>query len=849
MKIYPYAIEQLAQILEGRLHTRLNLQDKKITISRIITDSRSKEQLDQAVFVAIVTRKNDGHRYIDDMYSRGVRMFLVQDYRVTYPQEDAVYIEVSDTLKALQRWAAYHRSLFPDVEVVGITGSNGKTIVKEWLSYMLSARENVLKSPMSYNSQLGVPLSVLPMDKNIRYAVLEAGISYPGEMKALEPIIRPNKGIFTNIGPAHASNFESQEQKIAEKLELFRQVDCLYYCANHISITKVLESDVRYSSIPVSTWSFLHPIPGARMHVESIQRLSGSNASILSIQYNGKSLSIEIPFNDTVSVENAAQVIFFMLENGFSSEDIQHRIKNLPTVAMRLEIKEGVGNSYLVNDAYNTDVQSLGLALDFLYSRFDNRERCLIVSDVLESGKTESELYSGIASILSNRQLTRIYAIGSALKRNKDFFVHLPVCFYSDTDEFLSSLTVEDFYGKAVLLKGARCFTFERIVKRLEDRIHETVMEVNLSSLVHNLNFFKSLVKPQTKLMVMGKAFSYGSGSYEIADILEYNHVDYVTVAYPDEAVSLRNSGIRLPIMCMNCEESGMETVLRYNIEPVIYNFRTLRHLCDSLDRQSLHKGAVGNSSLTDRYPKVKIHIALDTGMHRMGFEEPDLDRLFGMIDSDPRLEVQSVFTHLATADMPEMDTYTLAQLERYSRMSQLFKDRYPGVIRHCLNTAGIFRFPGYQFDMVRLGIGLYGVGTDEQMQAHLETVSTLKTVISQVRIIQPGEGVGYGRRFIAQRETRVGVIGIGYADGLNRHLGNGRARVWIKGQLAPIIGSICMDMCMVDLTDTDAVENDEVEIFGNNHPVSQLSDLLETIPYEILTSVSQRVKRVYIHE
>lgn len=840
MRIYPYAVEELLGILGGRLHTSLNFERSELFVSQIITDSRSSDHVEQAMFVAIKTRKGDGHTYIPQMYARGVRLFLVQDFNESFLQPGAVFIEVADTLRALQIWAAHHRMRFPQTKVVGITGSNGKTIVKEWLSYMLSGRERTLRSPKSYNSQLGVPLSVLPMDDSYSYAVFEAGISKMSEMDALEDIIRPQYGIFTNLGPAHSANFASLEEKAVEKLKLFVHSEKLFYCANHRVVTEVLNSYPGLKNIPVATWSYKERMPGVKLHVSGIERVKDSASSLLSFEYNQLNMQLEVPFSDMVSIEDAMHVVFFMLESGFSLSYIQQRIKSLPAVSMRMEIKEGLCHSQIVNDAYNSDIQSLGLALDFLASRFSSRDTCLILSDILESSQDEVQLYREVADILSTCKLSKIYAIGSALNRQKSLFGNLPIQFYPDTETFLSYMKAEDFKDMSVLLKGARCFAFERIVSRLQDRIHETVLEVNLSSLVHNLNFFRSLIKPHTRLMVMGKAFSYGSGSYEIADILEYNHVDYVTVAYPDEAIALRNAGIHLPIMCMNCEEGGMDGILRYDIEPVIYNFRTLQHLKEAMQRTGCVQGSIG---------KVKIHIALDTGMHRMGFEEPELEAVFSALESDSRWKVQSVFTHLATADMPDMDEYTLRQLQKYDRMSLRFKEKYPDIIRHCLNTAGIFRYPQYQFDMVRLGIGLYGVGTDSEMQSHLETVSTLKTVISQIRTIDKGEGVGYGRRFVAERKTRVGVIGIGYADGLNRHLGNGKAKVWVKGKLVPIIGSICMDMCMVDLTDTDAVENDEVEIFGRNNPISQISDALETIPYEVLTSVSQRVKRIYIHD
>lgn len=856
MKIRPFTIEQISRITGGLLHRGPAAVSADDCVSSVVTDSRQYESLPGSMFVAIKTRKNDGHRYIPGMYASGVRYFLLSEYLEEYALwKDAVFIEVPDTVKALQAWARANREDF-DKTVVGITGSNGKTIVKEWLAYMAGLEAKVLRSPKSFNSQIGVPLSVLQLDRTYSQAIFEAGISQPGEMESLHDMIRPTVGIFTNIGPAHDADFANRRQKIDEKLKLFESAQWLLYCADHEDIRQAIRESAILNGVRIVSWTTRADIR-ADLRIVSVK--TTEQKTHLSARYHGRDLEIEIPFTDAASVENAVHVWLYMLETACADDSIVRHIANLPPVAMRMEIKEGIGRSYVIDDAYNSDTRSLGMAVDFLCSRFGKQYKCLVFSDILQSGRKEEELYQEVAETLASRKIDRIVAIGDALLRQRERFREMPISFYRTTDDFLREFEPGDFAGKAVLLKGARCFAFERIGRLLQRQTHETVMEVNLSALVHNLNYFRSLIRPETKLMVMGKAFSYGSGSYEIADILEYNRVDYVTVAYPDEAITLRNNGIRIPILCMNCEEEGMESVLRYHVEPVIYNFRTLQHLKETLDRTGLGLPADsvsmpgdGLSSLSGSgypSPEIRIHIALDTGMHRMGFEMQDLPLLFERLDADPRWKVQSVFTHLATADMPEMDVHTEKQLQCYTEMAAMFKVRYPWVIRHCLNTAGIFRYPEYQFEMVRLGIGLYGVGTDAEMQSHLETVSTLKTVISQVRTIAPGEGVGYGRRFIARRPTKVGVIGIGYADGLNRHLGNGRCHVWVKGKFVPIIGSICMDMCMLDLTDTDAAEKDEVEIFGLHNPIARIAGILDTIPYEVLTGISQRVKRVYIQE
>ncbi|MDE6493226.1 MAG: bifunctional UDP-N-acetylmuramoyl-tripeptide:D-alanyl-D-alanine ligase/alanine racemase [Bacteroidales bacterium] len=841
MKIARLSFGAIVRATNGRCIDDSAPKEKKEYIDRIITDSRSAETRHDSLFVALVTRKGDGHRYLQEMYDSGVRHFMVDPLNPVMSKlnkeamKGARFIDVQDTLSALQRLACYRRSLF-NLPVVGITGSNGKTVVKEWISYLLGFDRNVVRSPQSYNSQLGVALSVLQLRKEYGVGVFEAGISQEGEMEQLAAMIKPTVGILTNIGPAHDAGFSGRAAKIAEKLRLFEYADQLIYCADYKEITEAIPKNREWDSVRIFTWSF-SPETKADLQLKEVSdTLTGT---LLKARYKDEEISVEIPFSDKASVENAMHCWLYMLISGYENAEIARRIKHLPAVEMRMEMKEGVGESSVINDVYNSDYNSFCMAVDFLHRHHHNRPRCVIMSDILESGRQEKELYRDVADILRGRQVEETVCIGAAVGRQKDSFKGLNARFYPDTDAFLASFEERHYYGKSVLLKGARLFRFERIGNLLQRKVHETVLEVNLTALVHNLNYFRSLIEPSTKLMVMGKAFSYGSGSHEIADTLEYNHVDYVAVAYPDEAVALRNNGIRLPVMCMNPEEEGMETVLRYGVEPVIYNMRVFKTMQRYMDRLSI-----------DGKEPVGIHLALDTGMHRMGLEEKDLDEFLPLIQKERRCVLKSVFTHLATADMPGMDGYTLAQLDKFKCWSERIQAAFPyKVMRHCLNTAGIFRFPRYQFDMVRLGIGLYGVGTDEEMQANLETVSTLKTVISQVRTIAPGEAVSYGRRFVAERETKVGVIGIGYADGLNRHLGNGRGKVWVKGKRVPIIGSICMDMCMIDLTDTDAVEKDEVIVFGPQNPISNLAETLETIPYEILTGISQRVKRIYYQE
>lgn len=835
MKIDPISIARISAMTGGQCIS-FSSYDPQKRIDRIFIDSRRSENTRDCLFVALSGHKDDGHRYIGELYRAGVRHFLLHRLpRSCKEMPDAVFIKVEDTLEALQRWAKAHRESF-SCPVVAIGGSNGKTCVKEWLAYLCGFDSDVVRSPKSFNSQIGVPLSLLQMQARHGIGIFEAGISQCGEMEKLNRMIRPDVGIFTNIGSAHEVNFASRQEKIREKLKLFKGVGKLIYCIDYKDIEEQVLADPDLRKAGCLTWT---SDPSVSADLVLLGQERRENGMELAARYKDREIRLRIPFFDKASVENAVHCWLFLLDKGCTQEDICRRFSHLPVVSMRMEMKEGLYNSFLISDVYNSDFDSFSMALDFLCSHGHSKERCVILSDMLQSARDETGLYQDVARLLKNRGIEEFVGIGPSLLLHKGCFLGFDSRFYPDTDAFLKDFKASDYANKAVLIKGARIFALERISNLLQRKVHETVLEVNLTALVQNLNFFRSLVRPQTKVVVMGKAFSYGSGSHEIADVLEYNHVDYVSVAYPDEAVALRNKGIRIPIMCMNPESGGMETLIRYRVEPVVYDYRILQSLQVYLDHVSRKRDL-----------QVNIHLALDTGMHRMGFEEKDLDSLIGKLQSDSRCRIRSVFTHLATADMPEMDCYTRLQLERFDRMSGKIVGAFPyRILRHCLNTAGIFRFPEYQYDMVRLGIGLYGVGTDPQMQSHLETVSTLKTVISLIRRIPAGDAVGYGRRFIASRDTTVGVIGVGYADGLNRHLGNGRGKVWINGHMVPIIGNICMDMCMVDLTGIEAHEQDEVIVFGRELPITQLAQTLDTIPYEILTGISPRVARVYYQE
>jgi alanine racemase len=839
-------------------------------VRHLLTDSRHLQSPDSTLFVALRTKKNDGHKYIADLYSKGVRYFLVEqtwdtsavlqevkrageDNMSAVRQEVAVFLKVNNTLKALQEIAAAHRKLF-NIPVMAITGSNGKTIVKEWLSTLLQEDKKIVKSPKSYNSQIGVPLSVWEMKEDDEFAIFEAGISEPNEMDALQKIIKPTIGLFTNIGTAHDEYFLDKSQKTAEKLKLFTDVSLLIYPADYLEIREQMALSKKFKETKTLSWTTKKNIE-ADLKISEIKNI-GSVSKIIA-SYNGKILEIEIPFTDKASVENAIQCWLFMLSEGYENEEIARRIKRLQPVEMRMELKEGINNCFIINDFYNFDYLSFVVAVDALASQNKNSFKRIIISDMLQSGREDEALYADIAQLLKQKKIDAIIGIGENISKQQKAFDGLQTKFFPDTESFLHEAKTEWFNNETILLKGARSFGFERISRFFQKKVHQTVFEINLSAIIHNLNVFRSFVKPSTKIMLMTKAFSYGTGSYEIAQMLHYHRADYLAVAYADEGVQLRENGVTIPIMVMNPEEQGLEAALLHNLEPEIYGLEMLAKLRKMLDNSAIPVPAMLRTAVETTPKKIKVHIKLNTGMNRLGFSEEEIPQLLQVLQSDKRIKVASVLTHLATADEIENDKYTLAQLEKFDRISSRIIEALPyNILRHCLNTAGITRFPQYQYDMVRLGIGLYGIDimrlarTEASGVIPLENVGTLKTVISQIHTLQKDEAVGYGRRFIATKPTRIGVIGIGYADGYNRHLGNGVGEMLVHGKRVPTVGSICMDMCMIDLTSvSEAQVQDEVTVFGKDMPVTELAEKLDTIPYEILTGISTRVKRVYYQE
>ncbi len=823
-----YSLSQILEVVGGQLVG--NVVEKEVC--DLLIDSRQLVAADQALFFALVSSRNDGHKYVKSLYEKGVRAFVVDHF----PDEsfpEATFLVVDDTLKALQTLAAYHRQQF-DIPVVGITGSNGKTIVKEWLTQLLSPDYNIVRSPKSYNSQVGVPLSVWQMNSQNQFAIFEAGISEPDEMTALQEVIKPTIGVFTNIGQAHDENFISRVQKAGEKLNLFTKADKLVYCMDYPEIQQVvLKSDIA-QKVKLFTWS--RKFTEADLFVESVTK--NENTAEMVCRYQDSLLKFSIPFADEASIENALHCYAFGLLMKMQPETIAERLLHLNSVAMRLEIKAGINNCTIINDYYNSDVNSLAIALDAMNQQRQHKSHTVILSDILQSGRNEYDLYGDIAQLLEKKDVDMLVGIGTSISNQAKQF-KMESYFFPTVADFLVQFPFSKFNNQAILLKGARAFEFEQIGMELQEKAHETVLEINFNHLVSNLNYYRSKIKPETKLMVMVKAFGYGSGNLEVSNVLQFHNVDYLTVAFADEGVELRKAGINLPIMVMSPEVNSYDNIIKYHLEPEVFSFRNL----------DLIEKAMQNLALPEAHP-LNVHIKLDTGMHRLGFAKSELHELIKRLQANPMLHVASVFSHLATADNPAEDAFTMSQIKSFEEGSQMIVDAFPyKVLRHILNTAGITRFTEYQFDMVRLGIGLYGVPTCDADKGNLQTVVSLKTTINQIKDIPAGDSIGYNRHGHADHNMRIGIVPIGYADGLSRLLGNGNGKFYVNGNQVPIIGDICMDMCMLDLTDIEAHEGDTVVVFDGEHSINDIAKACMTIPYEIMTRVSQRVKRVYFQE
>ncbi|MFH6998164.1 bifunctional UDP-N-acetylmuramoyl-tripeptide:D-alanyl-D-alanine ligase/alanine racemase [Flavobacterium sp. FlaQc-57] len=802
--------------------------DNDIFVDHISIDSRSLQNGSKTLFIALSGVNNDAHLYIAELIEKGVQNFVVQ-FIPENVSGKANFLVVKNTLKALQQFAVYYRDLF-DFPIIGLTGSNGKTIVKEWLNFLLSPDYNIIRSPKSYNSQVGVPLSVIAINEKHNLGIFEAGISTVDEMIKLEKIIKPSIGVLTNIGSAHDEGFENLEQKINEKLLLFKNAAVIIYQKNQLvdQCLKVFCERYPVKERVLFSWSFTDNTAD----VFILERENKNETTTIQYQYQSEFFDLRIPFSDSASIENAISCLLVLLHFKYDFATIQNRVQMLYPVQMRLEVKNGINNCSIIDDSYSSDFQSLKIALDFLESQQKkNATKTVILSDIFQSGFSNEELYSKVAQLVSDNKVNRVIGIGATISSFAGKFSNCIT--FQNTAEFIAQFDSLNFNSETILIKGARSFQFEEIVALLEEKTHETVLEINLDSISHNLNYYKSKLADDVKIMVMVKAFGYGNGGLEIAKLLEHHKVDYLGVAFADEGISLKNGGIKLPIMVLNPESTSFPSIIQYQLEPEIYSIKGLKAFLKIAEDKHLKN-----------FP---IHIKLDTGMHRLGFEENTLEELIQTLKGNSAVKVKSVLSHLATSDDLNHYDFVISQINLFEKLSfKLISELNINPIRHILNTSGISNFPKAQYNMVRLGIGLYGVSNDPAEQKYLENVGTLKSIISQVRTIPSGDSVGYGRRFMAEKETKIATIPIGYADGISRLWGNQVGYVVIKNQKAFILGSVCMDMLMVDVSNIDCKEGDSVIIFGESPTVMEMAAALKTIPYEIMTSISQRVKRVF---
>ncbi len=803
--------KDLAASVEGQL---LQLRHDRL-VNVLVTDSRKPVVDEGSVFFAIKGERHDGHLFIPELYQLGIRQFVVESALAPRDYPDANILQVTSSLGTLQQWVIHWRKQW-NIPVVGITGSNGKTTIKEWLFQVLTPDSRIAKSPGSYNSQLGVPLSVWGLNAHHQLGIFEAGVSKSGEMSILREIMQPTLGIFTNLGTAHDEGFTSLEAKAEEKALLFRNCECTVYCRDHEAVHTVLQRH----GIPTLSWGFT---PAADIRLEQLE------GERFRITFKKKSFDLALPFRDPAMRENAFHVVAFLLMRGYDVATIQERINGLQAVPMRLELKQGVHRSLVIDDSYNNDLAGLTISLDFLRSQ-QKEKKTVILSDILQSGLTMEKLTQQIGALLKGESIDFI-GIGPTMMAHKEQLGSGQ--YYPSTEAFLQEIDTLQFADRVVLIKGARPFRFERIVHQLQRKVHGTVMEVDLTAMVHNLNHFKSRLRPGTKTMAMVKAFAYGSGSEEVANLLQFHRVDYLGVAFADEGVELRKNNITLPIMVMNPTEESFSAMVQHHLEPEVYSLRVLRGLIQYLDGQ-----------------ECKIHLKFDTGMHRLGFESDDLPELETLLRANIHLKVASLFTHLSGADEHVHDDFSRLQVKQFMAMSdKLEKLLGYKPLRHALNSPGILRFPEFQFDMVRLGIGLYGIDPTEEGDAVLAPAVTLKTIISQIKTVKAGDTVGYGRRGKVARDSSIATLAIGYADGFSRRFSNGAGHVLIHGKLAPVVGNVCMDMTMVDVTGIPAREGDDAIVFGPELPIQQVAKRIDTIPYEILTSTSERVKRVFYAE
>ncbi|WP_316804417.1 bifunctional UDP-N-acetylmuramoyl-tripeptide:D-alanyl-D-alanine ligase/alanine racemase [Pedobacter nototheniae] len=814
-----YTVSKIAEILKAQS----KLVDEQSIIQFLVIDSRSVLVPENSLFFALASHRN-GHEFIKDAYQKDIRNFVISDSKYISVYPDCNFIIVNDVLEALQTLVKYHRNHF-HLKTIGITGSNGKTIVKEWLYQLLATDFNIVRSPKSYNSQIGVPLSVWQIDARNDLGIFEAGISAVNEMENIAGIIQPEIGILTTIGEAHAEGFSSKKEKLTEKLKLFRNSDLFIYSpeyTNEINI-KDLPGKKQFS------WSSKQV---ADLQIIAVEPIEG-NCYLRAI-YQNREIECMLPFKDKASIENGMICWATLLALGYTPEQADLRLEKLSHVSMRLELKNGINQCSVIDDSYSADISSLAIALDFLNQQNQHPKKTVILSELFETGKEDLDLYTEIADLLAQKKVSRLIGIGTRIAKFANLF-KFETQFFDTTNDFIEAFPGLVFNHETILVKGSRRFEFGKISKLLTQKIHDTVLEIDLNAMVGNLQFYRSKLAPGVKIMAMVKAFSYGSGSFEIANLLQFHKVDYLAVAYADEGLALRKAGITLPIMVMSPEESAFEAIIKNNLEPEIYSVEILKSFLNAL------------SDYEFNYP---VHIKIDSGMHRLGFDRPEVETLLGLLKDNAKIKVQSIFSHLVASDAAEHDGFTQTQIDKFNPIANQIADAlgYKPLF-HISNTSGITRWPDAQMDMVRLGIGLYGFDSGLYQNRGLQTVMVLKTTITQVKQLEAGETVGYSRKGIMKKGGRIATVKIGYADGYSRAFGNGTGKMLLNGYLVPTIGSICMDMTMLDVTDLDVKPGDEAIVFNGEHTIMQLAEEVNTIPYEILTNISQRVKRVYFYE
>lgn len=838
----PYCLGDIAAILQQNISTNAALP-----VEYLVTDSRNIIDPAKSIFFAIKGPRRSGISFVNEAYQQGVRIFIIEEPVDASLYTDAVFMQVPNVIAALQQIAAHHRKQFA-IPVIGITGSNGKTIVKEWLYQLLQSDYHIVRSPRSYNSQIGVPLSVWQMNAQHTLAIFEVGISAKGEMQALANIVQPTIGVFTNLGEAHNQGFDHPTQKLEEKSKLFQHTPLIITASDYMP-TSFLQNE------KVVAWgSKLSSVEGRSLpQLQVVKQEKRQAETIVSLQFNNNQIELVLPFTDEVSVQNALTCVLVLLQLGYAFPVIQQRVKQLQPVEMRMQLKRAINQSYVLNDSYSNDKVSLSLALQFLKEQAGNQPIVAILSDIVESGESQEQLYNHVVQQLQNAGVKELYAVGPQLYSyfkdaayadptttkslvEKKHFPFKVYCF-EQTSNLLEALNESHFQQQYILLKGARKFAFEQVAHWLEQQVHQTIMEINLTAMVHNLKEYQSLLKPQTKMMAMVKAFGYGSGAGEVARRLQQQQVDYLSVAYADEGVTLRKAGIHLPIMVMSADEYSFDAMVNYSLEPELFSFPILEAFHQYIAQQGL--------------PQYPIHLKINTGMNRLGFDMGEIDKLCNWLQHQKLLRVKSVLSHLAASEDKKEDAFTQHQVDLFTEASNKIEKAlgYP-VVKHIANTAAIRRNPNWQFNMVRLGIGLYGADNVQDKELSLQTVATLKTTVAQVRHLKAGETVSYNRSGVLTRDSIIATVRIGYADGYSRRMGNGNGKMYVRGGIAPTVGKICMDMCMIDVTDIPGVKaGDPVEIFGKHISIQEVAKAADTIAYEIMTGISLRVKRVYIEE